>query len=783
MCTRFPSTPKALGERKKMTNYEKTVQLNETIDKTIKENLEIIVSNETKESRKAGKNMFICPICGSGTGKNGTGAFHIHHVNGEPRYKCHACGKHGDSLQLIMDIHECDIVEARKYCCSVLGISADTSHIPLGRALERGYEILQESHKNAIQSRTEPVKDIISNNNPAPMPNIDSAAAALYNAENSDALNYAHGRGWTDETLKALKIGCYAPNGYKKLLFPCEDGSGNVGYVLRAISEKDSIRYQNRAGVAVMPFLAIHPDSKDFVFIVEGAADSVSIYQAGFSSVAVCGAGETESLRRYLQSIKDIFKSRYIIIPDNDNAGEQGKEKYSSVLENFGVAYTVHNLPTELDGLKIKDCNDILTGKGLAVLVSELQLAIREAMWKVTTADASVETLSGNNLQDAAQNTAERGIGQSQSETDIEILEKIQKSTLSDRLDSILDKIVNPENRPYSTGINGLDEILNGGIHKGELTFFGASPSMGKTTLAMQILERILQDNPEVDGLVFSLEMSAGQHVQKDLSRLSFFHATEHGEPEGVELQKFSHSDLQRQWKQPLSKEQESELEIVKNIYRNYADRIKMFDMESNSVEYMLEICRNYTRLTGRTPIILVDYLQLMTEKDAQCREKLIADVIKDGVKGLQEVVKDTAAACLCVVAFNRESTKTDGTKLSIFAGRDTSSIEFGADTYIGLNFSQYESDRKQYFRESKDRDGKSTGKTRILIDSIELKKKKPREITLVVLKNRMGETGSVDMLYYSAYNAFVEREQESAGLTVGLSGLGDKKIRQKEVF
>ena len=29
-------------------------------------------------SRKAGRGMYVCPVCGSGKGRNGTGAFHIY---------------------------------------------------------------------------------------------------------------------------------------------------------------------------------------------------------------------------------------------------------------------------------------------------------------------------------------------------------------------------------------------------------------------------------------------------------------------------------------------------------------------------------------------------------------------------------------------------------------------------------------------------------------------------------------------------------------------------------
>lgn len=58
------------------------------------------VETITEPSRAAGRDMYNCPLCPSGTGSNRTGAFHIFEQDGRPLWKCHACGQAGDAVKL-----------------------------------------------------------------------------------------------------------------------------------------------------------------------------------------------------------------------------------------------------------------------------------------------------------------------------------------------------------------------------------------------------------------------------------------------------------------------------------------------------------------------------------------------------------------------------------------------------------------------------------------------------------------------------------------------------------
>ena len=65
-------------------------------------------------SRKAGKNMYKCPVCGSGSGRNGTGALHIYPDSN--RVFCYAGGcfsdKGEDTIGALRVIWRCSEMEA-----------------------------------------------------------------------------------------------------------------------------------------------------------------------------------------------------------------------------------------------------------------------------------------------------------------------------------------------------------------------------------------------------------------------------------------------------------------------------------------------------------------------------------------------------------------------------------------------------------------------------------------------------------------------------------------------
>ena len=68
----------------------------ETAREQLKGNLRSYVEQITHKSK--GANMYVCPLCGSGTGSHSTGAFSI---KDGTSWKCFSCNKGGDIFDLI----------------------------------------------------------------------------------------------------------------------------------------------------------------------------------------------------------------------------------------------------------------------------------------------------------------------------------------------------------------------------------------------------------------------------------------------------------------------------------------------------------------------------------------------------------------------------------------------------------------------------------------------------------------------------------------------------------
>ncbi len=254
-----------------------------------------------------------------------------------------------------------------------------------------------------------------------------------------------------------------------------------------------------------------------------------------------------------------------------------------------------------------------------------------------------------------------------------------------------------------STGFEELDRKSNG-MKPGEMFVVAARPSMGKTSLMMNIVEHVCLDQ-KMPTMVFSCEMSSMQLVQ----RLVFSRA------------KFVYSQISRGYtpnKVELQKIQRAVTEIA---------TCKMFidDTPGITINELRAKARRKKK-DEDLKFIAIDYLQLMKSRTKQAensREREIAE-ISAGIKGL---AKELGVPILILAQLNRGPEGRSGKSLGVPRMsdlRESGAIEQDADL-VGLLY------RSAYYAEDDEEREALAGKA-----------------NLVLAKNRNGETGDIPLTF-----------------------------------
>lgn len=281
-------------------------------------------------------------------------------------------------------------------------------------------------------------------------------------------------------------------------------------------------------------------------------------------------------------------------------------------------------------------------------------------------------------------------------------------------LDRLKGQIAGTEEvRGLMTGFTELDRL--GRMKPGDMFILAARPSMGKTSLMMNIVENVCIDQNQPT-LVFSAEMTWEQLTERLLYSRAKFTASQllngHRPTKG---------DLQRI-------QQAAQAIAESNLFTD--------DTAGISIEELRAKARRYKREQD-IRFIAIDYLQLMKSRSKQARdsrEREIAE-ISSGIKGL---AKELGVPILVLAQLNRGPESRSGDKLGVPRMsdlRESGSIEQDADM-VGLLY------RKAYY---------ATGQQEK--DAVE------GEAMLSLAKNRNGETGDVPLTWIAPLMRFESGE------------------------
>ena len=302
------------------------------------------------------------------------------------------------------------------------------------------------------------------------------------------------------------------------------------------------------------------------------------------------------------------------------------------------------------------------------------------------------------------------------------------KTSTANHIQEFVDGIADSVNTPViPTGFEELDKVLEDGLYEG-LYVVGAISSLGKTTLMTQIGDQIAQRGHDV--LIFSLEMARTELMAKSISRHTLEIVLYNGgnTADAKTARGITTASRYKNYSPQV-------IELIDNAikeYSKYAGHIYINEgIGDIGVEQIGETIRQHIRFTGNIPLVIIDYLQVIEPYSERATDKQNTD---NAVKELRRLSRELKAPIVAISSFNRANYKE---AVGMAAFKESGLIEYSADVLIGLQL-------------------KGAGVKGF--DATEAKRKDPREVELVILKQRNGRAGDcIEFKYYPLFNFFKE--------------------------
>ena len=413
-------------------------------------------------TQKAKNGGYICPVCGNGSGKDGTG---VKLIKGQRfRYKCFKCGTSGDVINFYAAEWHISNAEALRQVFILYGVE-ERHHEPL-RASEGQNKIAQTTEKivedlqlaNLIVEDIEMATENLNQTNYFEKRGISKAVATRYSC--GFLKNWTHPKKRGDKNV--------VPS--DRVIIPTSAES----YVARAVDEDNRIP-KMKAGASNIFNIEVVRKSEKNVVVVEGEFDALSIIEAGNDAIALGSTTNVDKFLNWLQENEIRPKKTLIIDLDDDDAGKSAEQKLIVGLKKLGIKHFCISL-------KVGECKD----------QNESLIKFRdEFIDKVKKIPQTVEELKKNarrNLSDSA---------------------KVAKWEFS---------IANARDA-IATGWKNLDKALEGGLYEGLYVIPGATGT-GKTAFALQMAYQIAAQKKDV--LYISLEMGEEEIYERHISRISY---------------------------------------------------------------------------------------------------------------------------------------------------------------------------------------------------------------------------------------------------------------------
>lgn len=298
----------------------------------------------------------------------------------------------------------------------------------------------------------------------------------------------------------------------------------------------------------------------------------------------------------------------------------------------------------------------------------------------------------------------------------------------------ISERYANPDSfRGIETGFRQFDRLTNG-LHGGELIVLAARPGVGKSALAMNIVENVGKKGKTV--AVFSLEMSNEQIVERMLSSMST-----------VPLEFIKNGQLP-QGQADLNKLSDAHNIICAkmNIYGNDFASVRPSEITSQ--------CRRLKAQKG-LDLVVIDYIQLMNSDLSGGRNATRENEVSNITRSLKLMAKELNVPVIALSQLKRDAEIRNikgekGSNEPVLSDlRESGAIEQDADIVLFIH---------------KDTSGNIP------------------QYSLIVAKHRNGETSTIPLYWFGKNVRFSDTDQVGAGsLQTAVSAKTEDRQEQEE--
>lgn len=504
--------------------------------------------------------------------------------------------------------------------------------------------------------------------------------------------DYFKTRGFDEAIIDRFNLGY---DDTKKAVVIPYDKAGNY-YITRSISGKEFRKPKaDEAGAEPIFNKSALYDNKP-CFVCESPIDAISIMaiNSDCNAVSLGGTGS----EKLITAVKEKRPNCILILSfDNDDPGRTAAEKTAEKLKAEEINFII----AEYSNGALKDANEMLT--------ADKSQLIADTAVNIERADAERDEIKRQQL--------------------ISLNETKANNLLADFIESnVLDTPC------IKTGFEVFDAEMDGGLYPG-LYILGAISSMGKTSFMLQLADQISAEKYDV--LYFTLEMGAHELIAKSLSRYTYIEANKNAD-NAVYTRTITNVKKRAEMTMQQRVNYDKALD---EYYLNVSNNLWYFESIGDiGIKEIAARIKTHVEITGRVPLLFVDYLQIMKPINETWTEKRNTD---KAVLELRKLAREYNTTIFVISSLNRSSYKGD---ISMDAFKESGAIEYGSDVLLGLQprgmaAGSYKKDEKNNIELVED-----------------TKSREIRELELKVLKNRTGRTGQrINFEYNAKFNYFEE--------------------------